>query len=367
MTNPPPDCATNAPDGRFLSPYPHYFTSSNTSSTTAIEQGGPPDPITTGHVYPDTKVVDASRHFVSLEGLKEINDFVPLGTKVAWGEGATPSNGVDNSMALLSPMSQCAPLPISMPLVPGISSFGPILNSWPMPPLPKRRRPSASEPVYEKQEHKKRKASSTGQAIDENTRMTTTTTVTNPPHATPENATTFLTRDFIMPNSPNGQPSMSSATPADAGIISMNAYTQAQPQSQSPPPPHPPPESSSTSESQLATQRARNRVAANKFRRKSKAAVAELETMERALAARHEQLSMMVQGLREEVLGLKNELLMHGNCDCAMIHQYLSNTASRLSMGRGASDTGGHHRPSLGGGGHVPSVTPPGGVPFGNN
>lgn len=96
--------------------------------------------------------------------------------------------------------------------------------------------------------------------------------------------------------------------------------------------------------------------------------MAELETTERALAARHEQLSMMVQGLREEVLGLKNELLMHGNCDCAMIHQYLSNTASRLSMGSRAADSRGHHshRPSLGGEGDVSSATPPGGAAFGN-
>ncbi|KUI61309.1 Transcription factor atf21 [Cytospora mali] len=339
MTNPPNNCASGPADGRFFSPYPNYFNFSH-AETSQIEQGHPLDPKANGHVYTDNNLVDVGGQFVSQQAVKEMSDFVPLGTQVAWDQGATTSNAMDSSMGMTSPMSQCVP----MPLVPGISSFGPILNTWPMPPM-QRRRPSAGDPMpSEHQTTKKRKASTGGQKKNEEDNRLAST-ATNLPHTSFENnPVSSKDRTGMMSNSLDSQESGSSGINADFGNgnYSMNGdLHQTQPQS--------PPQGPSGG-SRLATQRARNRVAANKFRKKSKAAVAELEAVERGLSAQHEQLLMMARDLREEVLGLKNELLLHGNCDCAMIHQYLSNTARSLSLSRGTPN----HNTSLG---DLPSMT----------
>lgn len=82
-----------------------------------------------------------------------------------------------------------------------------------------------------------------------------------------------------------------------------------------------------------STQRARNRAAATKCRVKTKLAVADLESTERAMSSQHQQLSMTVKGLREEVLLLKNELLLHGNCNDSLIQQYLANQARMVGNG----------------------------------
>lgn len=361
MTSPPVNRAPELTEGRFFSPYPHYYNFSN-DDTIQIEQGSQLQPPTnTAHVYHhQTNLVDVGVQFVPAEAVKAANDFVPLGAQVAWDQGATHSHGVDDSMGMTSPLSQCVPVP----LMPGISSFGPILNTWPVP-SPQRRRPSAGKPTLEQQQQlpsRRRKFSTTAgqkKKDERNKRKTTssTTTATDLPQITPENSTTSPpSGDSIvtMSDSPGGQPSVPPGFlhEADHGHDeSMNGYpnqtTQTPP---SPPPPAIPQGEAPTGMDlgmgdggvvHLATQRARNRVAANKFRKKSKAAVAELEAVERALGARHEQLSMMVRDLREEVLGLKNELLMHGNCGCAMIHQYLSNTARSLSLGNTSGNGGG--------------------------
>ncbi|KAL1859029.1 hypothetical protein Daus18300_009667 [Diaporthe australafricana] len=106
-------------------------------------------------------------------------------------------------------------------------------------------------------------------------------------------------------------------------------------------PPEPPPPSSSSppssqpasSSSQQPDSRARNRAAANRCRAKSKVAVAELEATERAMSSEHQELALTAKGLRDEVLTLKNQLLMHGNCDDDVIQQYLANTARMVGSG----------------------------------
>ncbi|KAK7747863.1 hypothetical protein SLS53_001113 [Cytospora paraplurivora] len=94
--------------------------------------------------------------------------------------------------------------------------------------------------------------------------------------------------------------------------------------------------SSSTSAQPRQTQdlRARNRRAATKCRAKAKAAVAELEATEREMESKHQQLSAQAARLQDEVLALKNELLLHGNCDCEPIQQYLTNAAKNIIGGR---------------------------------
>lgn len=83
--------------------------------------------------------------------------------------------------------------------------------------------------------------------------------------------------------------------------------------------------------------RARNREAANRCRAKSKVAAAELEATERALGCEHEALTLTARSLRDEVLALKTELLMHGNCDDELIQRYLINSAR--VVGSGAAGT----------------------------
>lgn len=96
---------------------------------------------------------------------------------------------------------------------------------------------------------------------------------------------------------------------------------QAQPQPQDEARPAPP------------TQRTRNRDAANKCRAKTKLAVADLESTERAMSTEHRELAATARGLRDEVLLLKNELLAHGNCDDSLIRQYLTNQARMVGNG----------------------------------
>lgn len=79
--------------------------------------------------------------------------------------------------------------------------------------------------------------------------------------------------------------------------------------------------------------RARNRTAATKCRAKAKAAATELETAERESEFRHRRLSAQATSLQNEVLALKNEVLMHGNCDSEVIQQYLTNAAKRVIGG----------------------------------
>lgn len=74
-------------------------------------------------------------------------------------------------------------------------------------------------------------------------------------------------------------------------------------------------------------QPARSRAAAIKCRAKSKAAAAELEATEKAESLRREQLLATFRSLQEEVLALKSEILLHGNCGDVMIQKYLNSAA----------------------------------------
>lgn len=92
--------------------------------------------------------------------------------------------------------------------------------------------------------------------------------------------------------------------------------------------------SSSARPRQTQDLRARNRRAATKCRAKAKAAVAELEATEREMETKHQELSAQATRLQDEVLALKNELLLHGNCECEPIQRYLTNAAKNIIGGR---------------------------------
>lgn len=93
---------------------------------------------------------------------------------------------------------------------------------------------------------------------------------------------------------------------------------------QSPPPAAPRP-----------VQRVRNRIAANKCRTKTKAAVAELEATAKAESLRHEQLSVALRSLQAEVFALKSEILTHGACGDGLIQDYLNGSARSWAAGCG--------------------------------
>lgn len=103
---------------------------------------------------------------------------------------------------------------------------------------------------------------------------------------------------------------------------------QGQKQAQTQPRPQAQPESQS--QPARPTQRTRNRAAANKCRTKTKLAMADLESTERAMSSAHQALAATARGLRDEVLLLKNEVLAHGNCDDTLIQQYLTAQARKV-------------------------------------
>jgi hypothetical protein len=78
-------------------------------------------------------------------------------------------------------------------------------------------------------------------------------------------------------------------------------------------------------------QKSRNRVAATKCRLKTKAATTALEEEEKVESERNYVLSDMAARLREEYFILRNQLLMHTNCKCTLIHQYLEKQAKTLA------------------------------------
>ncbi|KAI0593265.1 hypothetical protein F4775DRAFT_597385 [Biscogniauxia sp. FL1348] len=73
--------------------------------------------------------------------------------------------------------------------------------------------------------------------------------------------------------------------------------------------------------------RERNRVAAHKCRQKAKHSVEELQTRERELSQRNKILVSHAGCLREEILGLKIEILQHSSCDSDIIQNYIAKAA----------------------------------------
>lgn len=145
------------------------------------------------------------------------------------------------------------------------------------------------------------------------------------------------------PPDQKAQKSSGKRAPPAAGQAAQKKkqHQQQQQQQETQPETQPPPAPSA--------QRTRNRAAANKCRAKTKLAVADLESTERAMSTEHRELSATARGLRDEVLLLKNELLAHGNCDDVLIQQYLTNQARMVGSAAAAAaaeagDHQQHHR-----------------------
>lgn len=85
------------------------------------------------------------------------------------------------------------------------------------------------------------------------------------------------------------------------------------------------------------TPRERNRMAATRCRAKTKAVNMQLEEADQTISDRHSSLAAEVAALREQVVGLRTQLLEHGDCDCTPIQQYIQNAAELIG------DTGGRH------------------------
>ena len=75
--------------------------------------------------------------------------------------------------------------------------------------------------------------------------------------------------------------------------------------------------------------RARNKSAATRYRAKTQAALAQMQEHERAVNTQCRALLACVTQLRDEVVELKNEVLLHANCDCPLIQGYLAEVAQR--------------------------------------
>lgn len=67
----------------------------------------------------------------------------------------------------------------------------------------------------------------------------------------------------------------------------------------------------------------RNRVAASKCRQKKKEWTQNLENRARELQKNNNQLRMVVDSCRQEILFLKGELLKHSQCDCESIQSFI--------------------------------------------
>ncbi len=75
----------------------------------------------------------------------------------------------------------------------------------------------------------------------------------------------------------------------------------------------------------------RNRVAASKCRQKKKEWTQNLENRARELQKNNNQLRMVVDSCRQEVLFLKGELLKHSQCECESIQKFMKSGASNFA------------------------------------
>ncbi|KAI1100213.1 hypothetical protein F4804DRAFT_348745 [Jackrogersella minutella] len=89
-----------------------------------------------------------------------------------------------------------------------------------------------------------------------------------------------------------------------------------------------------TSEDSGLDKRERNRKAASKCRKKQKLANNELQEMARVMDKHHDYLIAHKASLESEMIGLKNELLLHGSCGCQHISEYLMHAAKKFANGR---------------------------------
>ncbi|KAF3036098.1 hypothetical protein E8E11_001230 [Didymella keratinophila] len=79
------------------------------------------------------------------------------------------------------------------------------------------------------------------------------------------------------------------------------------------------------------TQLEKNRIAADKCRRQRKEYTSKLLARHSSVSARNETLKADVAKLREQVLGLKHEVLQHAKCGSWMIDGYVARIAGDLS------------------------------------
>ncbi|MCJ1415662.1 hypothetical protein MMC32_001994 [Xylographa parallela] len=75
----------------------------------------------------------------------------------------------------------------------------------------------------------------------------------------------------------------------------------------------------------------RNRVAASKCRQKKKEWTNNLEAKARELQNSKNQMALMVNSLKEEVMWLKGEMLKHTGCGCVRIREYLTKQADSIT------------------------------------
>ncbi|KAK1978420.1 hypothetical protein LZ30DRAFT_216450 [Colletotrichum cereale] len=80
------------------------------------------------------------------------------------------------------------------------------------------------------------------------------------------------------------------------------------------------------------TYRVKNRAAAKRCREKTKQYEIDLANREKQVTQERMYLDACVTALKNEVLGLKNQILQHGSCDCDMIQGYIARTASNVSV-----------------------------------
>ncbi|OTA97993.1 hypothetical protein M426DRAFT_326325 [Hypoxylon sp. CI-4A] len=95
-----------------------------------------------------------------------------------------------------------------------------------------------------------------------------------------------------------------------------------------------------TSDESGGDKRERNRMAAYKCRKKQKMANSELQEKSRIMDEQHSFLMANKAALETEILGLKNELLLHGSCGCEPISDYLMQAARKFVRGREEQDHG---------------------------
>ena len=86
-------------------------------------------------------------------------------------------------------------------------------------------------------------------------------------------------------------------------------------------------------EDKLALRRARNRVAAYKSRAKKSKEISHLEEDMQRARDRRAELSSYAEELKSEVFMLKNEILLHGQCEFPPIKQYLMSSVMKLGPG----------------------------------
>ncbi|KAI6778552.1 Transcription factor-like protein [Emericellopsis cladophorae] len=98
--------------------------------------------------------------------------------------------------------------------------------------------------------------------------------------------------------------------------------------------------------------RARNRVAAAKFRERKRESVGKLKDKEECARAANRVLADEIAHLKEETLQLKSMVLEHAGCGCGHIDEYIKHAASGLALS--ASSPAGSVSTALSGSGCIP-------------